>query len=238
MKLDDPEAVRAQYAAEVGLETRRSFYVGAEGDDPRAVAFEAVAEVAPRAVLEVGCGPGELASRIQSALGCDVVALDSSERMVALARDRNVDARVGDVQDLPFESEAFDCAVAAWMLYHVPELDRGVAELARVLRPGGRLVAVTNSEHHLQEARQLAGIDMSGRLSFSRENGERTLLRHFPSVSRIDVDGWVTFSDAEAVREYVASMITESAKASLVPDFAGSLRAGRRCSVFVAGKAE
>ena len=154
MRLDDPEAVRAQYTTEVGLETRRSLYVGGEGDDPRDVAFAAVAEVVPQEVLEVGCGPGEFASRIQQELGCRVVAVDTSERMVALAGERGVDARVGDVQQLAFEAGVFDCVVAAWMLFHVPDLDRGLAELARVLRPGGRLVAVTNSERHLQEARE------------------------------------------------------------------------------------
>jgi ubiquinone/menaquinone biosynthesis C-methylase UbiE len=237
VRLDDPEAVRAQYTTEAGLEMRRSLYVGGEGDDPRDIAFAAVAEVAPRMVLEVGCGPGEFASRILRELGCDVVAVDSSARMVELAQERGVDARVGDAQQLSFEAETFDCVVAAWMLYHVPDLDGGIAELARVLRPGGRLVALTNSEGHLQEARDLAGVDMSGRLSFSRENGEEALHRHFSTVARLDVDGWVTFPDADAVRQYVGSMITESAKADRVADFSGSLRAGRRVSVFVADKA-
>lgn len=238
MRLDEPEAVRAQYATEVGLETRRALYVGAEGEDARDVAFEAVARVAPRLVLEVGCGPGDLAERIQRELRCTVRAVDTSERMVELARARGLDAIVGDVQSLPFADGTFDCAVAAWMLFHVPDLDRGLAELARVLRPGGRLVAVTNSERHLQEARELACVDMSGKVPFSRENGETSLLRHFTTISRRDVDGWVTFEDREAVRRYIASMITESAKAELVREFAGPLRAGSRATVFVADKAE
>jgi len=70
------------------------------------------------------------------------------------------------VQSLPFADESFDTAVAAWMLYHVPDIDRGIAELARVLAPGGRLVAVTNSELHLHELREL--IAYPGRELFSR----------------------------------------------------------------------
>ena len=135
MRLDDPEAVWAQYETEAGLEARLSLYVDGEGNDPRDVAFAAVAEVAPRVVLEVGCGPEEFASRIQSELGWGVVAIDTSARMVELARERGVDARIGDVQQLPVETGVFYCVVAAWMLYHVSDLDRGVAELARVLRP-------------------------------------------------------------------------------------------------------
>ena len=97
-----------------------------------------------------------LASRAE--LRASVVMVDISERMVALARERGVDALVGTVEALPFADGSFDCAVAAWMLFHVPDLDRGLAELARVLRPGGiAFVAVTNAAHHLDALRELAG---------------------------------------------------------------------------------
>ena len=132
---------------------------------------DAVAEVRPERVLEVGCGWGELAEWIARETGATVVAVDLSPRMVELARERGVDARVADVQQLPFADGEFDCVVAAWMLYHVPDLDRAFAELARVLRPGGRLVAATNSRFHLLELRELVGSGPSN-LSFSRESGD------------------------------------------------------------------
>jgi SAM-dependent methyltransferase len=232
--LSDPDLVRREYASEAGLEARRSIYEDAEGEDAREVAFRAIADHHPTRVLEVGPGPGELSARIASELGAQVVAVDVSERMVELARARGVDARVGDVQDLPFPDASFDAVVAAWMLYHVPDLDRALAEIARVLEPGGRLVAVTNSELHLEEARAHAGVTMVGRLPFNRDNGEGVLRRHFASVERIDVDGWVTFPDGAAIRRYVASMITEAPKADAVPDDLGPVRAGTRVTVFVA----
>ena len=234
MNLDDPEVVRGQYATEDGLEERRSIYQDVEGEDAKEVAFRAISAGRPRKVLEVGPGPGELSARIAAELGAEVVALDVSERMVELARERGVDARVGDVQSLPFEDGSFDTVVAAWMLYHVPDLDRGLAEIARVLAPGGRLVAVTNSELHLEEARVVAGVSMVGRIPFHRDNGREILERHFTAVEQIDVDGWVTFPDAEAIRRYIGSMITWAANAPLVPDDAGPVRAGIRVTVFVA----
>ena len=237
MSLDDPAAVRAQYATETGLEERRSVYHDVEGEDAREVAFRAIAACSPRRVLEVGPGPGELSARMTEELGVDVVAVDVSERMVDLARARGVDARVGDVQSLPFEDRSFDTVVAAWMLYHVPDLDRGLAEIVRVLEPGGRLVAVTNSELHLHEARILAGASMTGRLPFNRDNGTEILERHFARVERTDIDGWVTFPDADAIRRYVRSMITWSGNAPEVPDDAGPVRAGVRVAVFVAHRA-
>jgi len=237
VSLNDPEVVAAEYGSEAGLEARRSVYEGAEGDDPRDIAFDAVAEVAPTRVLEVGAGPGEMSARIAAELSAQVVAIDLSPRMVELARARDVDARVADVEELPFDEESFDVVLAAWMLYHLRDLDRGLSEIARVLRPRGRLVAVTNSERHLEEIRTVAGVDMSGKLPFNRDNGQAILSSRFARVRRIDVDGWLTFPDAESIRRYVGSMITEKAKAANVPDDIGSVRAGRRVTVFVADKA-
>ena len=61
------------------------------------------------------------------------------------------------MQDLPFGDEAFDVVAALWMLYHVPDVDRALAEIRRVLRPGGLFVAVTNGDGHLADLRREAG---------------------------------------------------------------------------------
>jgi SAM-dependent methyltransferase len=236
VRLDDPQVVREQYATEDGLLARRALYADAEGPDARDVVFAAVAEVAPRRVLEVGCGPGELAERISRELDADVAALDVSPRMVELTRARGVAAQVGDVQSLPFGDGSFDCAVAAWMLFHVPDLDRGLSELARVLRPGGRLVAATNGDAHLRELWDLLGGGHFS-LTFRSENGEAALRRHFAQVERHDVQGWVTFEGADAVRRHLASTIRAKQYAERVPSFDGPLRARRFSSVFVAGPA-
>ena len=187
---NDPEYVRRQYENECGLRARKAIYGAVGGMDARDVAFDAVRGVAPRRVLEVGCGEGEFSERLDAELGVEIVALDQSARMVELAAARGVDARVGDVQELPFADESFDVAVAAWMLYHVPDLDRALAELARVLVRGGRLVAVTNREHHLEEMFRLVGVER-WELPFGAENGAELLSRHFDTgrASRRDRDG-------------------------------------------------
>jgi SAM-dependent methyltransferase len=233
VRIDDPAAVARQYATEANLEARRSLYANAEGPDPREIAFDAVAETGPERVIEVGGGPGELAARIGTELGCEVVMLDISPRMVALARERGVEARVGDVQSLPFPDETFDCAVAAWMLFHVPDLEAGLRELARVLRPGGRLVAVTNSADHLNELRELAGTAAWKRV-FTRENGAEIIGRHFDSVERRDADGWVTIDDDDVVRGFVASLDADAPP--VLPPYELPIRSRRASSVFVATK--
>jgi SAM-dependent methyltransferase len=232
---NDPSYVRGQYATETGLEARRAAYKTAVGPDARDVAVAAVAEVSPARVLEVGPGPGELSERIARELGVTVVAVDSSERMVELAGSRGVDARLGDVQSLDLPSESFDCAVAAWMLYHVPDLDRGLGEIARVLKPGGRLVAVTNAADHLLELWQLVAAERLP-LLFGAENGEKLLSRHFARVERRDVEGTTTFPDASAVRAYLGSSERGAPLARAVPAVVPPLVARRRVAVFVADK--
>ncbi|HKV68314.1 MAG TPA: class I SAM-dependent methyltransferase, partial [Gaiellales bacterium] len=152
-----------------------------------------------------GCGTGALAARCAGELGCEVVALDASAEMVHATRARGIDAMMGDVQRLPFPDGAFDCAVAAWMLYHVPDLDRGVAELARVLRPGGRLVAVTNGRESLAELYDLVGGERRDS-AFSSENGAEVLRSHFARVDRHDVEVRAVFADRAAAAAYLETL--------------------------------
>jgi SAM-dependent methyltransferase len=235
VRLNDPEVVRAEYADESRLEERIAAWQSLTGPNPRELVLEAVAEGRPRRVLEVGCGQGWASEWINEELGAEVVAVDQSERMVELTRRRGVDARVGDVQDLAFEDESFDAALAAWMLYHVLDLDRSLSELARVLRTGGRLVAVTNAPESLHELWILLGADRTPFLTagFHSDNGAEILRRHFQHVEERQAAGTVTFADPEAVQRYVDSLVTVS---GTVPPFEGELVCSRRSTIFVAEK--
>jgi SAM-dependent methyltransferase len=235
VRLNDPAVVREEYATERGLEARRAAYEFSEGPDAREMTFAAVAEVRPRQVLEVGCGPGELSARIAEELGADVEAVDLSPRMVELARSRRVRAQVADVQELPFPDESFDCAVAAWMLYHVPDVDRGVSELHRVLRPGARLVAVTNYSDHLKELRELVGAPVRAAWPFHGEIGDEILCRRFKAVEERDASGTVRFPNRDAVVAYVEASISLFGTDE-VPEFDGPLTVRRRPVVFVGTK--
>ena len=99
MKLDDPALVAREYADDARLRKRASAYTGVEtGIDAREPAMVEIRALSPRRVLEVGCGWGELAEWIARDTGAEVVAVDLSPRMVELAQERGVDARVADVQ--------------------------------------------------------------------------------------------------------------------------------------------
>jgi SAM-dependent methyltransferase len=230
--LNDSAVVRREYETEERL-LRRSLYHRAiyEGPDPREHALLALHEVRPARVLDAGCGTGEFAARVERVLGADVTAVDQSDRMVDLARARGLDARVADVQSLPFAGGEFDAASANWMLYHLEDLDRGLAELARVLRPGGRLVAIANGERHLEE---IWGRDATG--TFTAENGRASLARHFERVERRELHGAATFATREALDGYLSGFETLHGRdeTRLAEELRIPLRASCRNAVFVA----
>jgi ubiquinone/menaquinone biosynthesis C-methylase UbiE len=231
--LDDPSLVREQYADETRLAVRKRAHELGEGPDAREVVFAAVRDARPSRILDVGCGEGELAERMSRELPAEVVAIDQSERMVEIAATRGVDARVGDVRSLGFEDAEFDCAVAAWMLFHVADLDGALGELARVLRPGGRLVAATNGPDHLRELYELAGA-APFESRFNSANAEAALLRHFGRIERIDARGWIVFPTRRAAQDYIDSAI--SLAGHRIDAVEGPIRARRTPAIFVAEK--
>ncbi len=226
-------AVRRQYATESNLETRRSVWQPTtDGRDPVEVAAAIVRASGPRAILEVGCGTGVFAERMTADNpAATVIATDQSERFVQLTAERGVDARLADVKDLPFADDSFDLVAAMWMLYHVPDLDRGLAEVRRVLRPGGRFLAVTNGDEHVAQLRRDAG-GAAAITGFSSENGEPALRRHFDDVRREDLRTRAVFPDHAAAVAYLAS--SNEGLGPDLPAFDGPREYAGHVTVFVA----
>ena len=174
------------------------------GPDPEAVALAAVREAHAHHILEVGPGDGAFAEKVARETGARVAAVDVSDRMVELTRARGIDARAGDAQALPFADASFDCVVANWVLYLAPDLDRALREVARVLRPRGRLVAGTVAKDTFAEVRELLGLDDPPAYSFSAESGAAQLAAFFARVERRDVRGTIVFPSRDDLREFVA----------------------------------
>ncbi len=91
--------------------------------------------------LDAACGTGRHAAHLAK-LGHHVIGVDSSPEMLAVAREKlpDVEFHQADLVQLPLREQAVDIVVCALALTHVPELERALAEFARVLRPGGHLV--------------------------------------------------------------------------------------------------
>lgn len=93
-------------------------------------------------VLDVGCGTGILTREVVKHAG-NTTGFDLSESMLSVARKVCPEAtfRQGNVLDLPFDDASFDAVVSAFMLMFVPDPKQAIAQMRRVLRPGGRIVA-------------------------------------------------------------------------------------------------
>jgi demethylmenaquinone methyltransferase/2-methoxy-6-polyprenyl-1,4-benzoquinol methylase len=101
-----------------------------------------LAEVGPgAAVLDVACGTGDLAIEL-ARRGCDVVGADFSEEMLAHARAKEpgIAWEWANALELPYEDDRFEAATVGFGARNFSDLARGVSEMARVVRPGGRVV--------------------------------------------------------------------------------------------------
>ena len=141
-----------------------------------------------------------------------------------------------DVQSLPFADGEFDCVAANWVLYHVPDLDRGLSELERVLGRGGRLIAATLGAGHMQELWDLLGGEVTAGLSFGYENGETVLSPYFTKIERREANGTVIFPDRSSMVDFVAATTTRSHLAERVPELTEPFHTRSTHCVFVAGK--
>lgn len=125
-------------------EMRQEFF----REDVRRIAAEAAAAGAGTRALDVGAGSGFLTEELLRR-GARVTAVDASPAMVDELRRRfpGLDARVADAERLPFADAGFDAVLANMCLHHVERPAVALGEMARVLRPGGRLV-VTDLDAH------------------------------------------------------------------------------------------
>jgi SAM-dependent methyltransferase len=161
--VSERERVREQYATNANLRARIALhekYSRTPVHYPHWI-FDGYAFGDEADVLEVGCGDGNIwrenLDRIPP--GWRLTLTDFSPGMVEAARaavgDR-ADYAVADVQELPFADASFDAVIANHMLFHVEDRSRALAEIARVLRPGGDFRATVIGPDHIREIRELA----------------------------------------------------------------------------------
>jgi ubiquinone/menaquinone biosynthesis C-methylase UbiE/DNA-binding transcriptional ArsR family regulator len=145
------------------------------GDRFHLAALAALAEGA-WTIGDLGCGTGR-ASEAIAPFVARVIAVDASAAMLQAAKKRlqpfdNVDLRRGDLEALPIDEAQLDAATLMLVLHHVTEPARALAEVARVLKPGGRLILVDMLPHDREHYRQQMGHVWMG---FSEEQIHRML---------------------------------------------------------------
>lgn len=198
--------------------------------------FERLALPPNARVLELGCGPGwswrDNRERIPS--GWALTLTDFSPGMLDEARanlsalERTPHFQCVDAQALPFADSSFDAVIAHHMLYHVPDRQRALREIRRVLEPTGCLYAATNGSQNLLEIDELVasvapelggGAVFVHASEFTLENGAHQLLPHFSDVRACWYDDELAVTEAEPLVAYILS-----GSARLTAEQVGQLR--------------
>lgn len=149
-------------------------------------------DVAGRHILDVGCGSGPLSAALRDR-GAIMSGFDLSSAMIELARRRlgeNVDLRVADLAEpLPYADAAFDDVMASLVLHYLQDWTEPLAELRRVLKPGGRLILSVNHPIVYQALNPDADYFDVTEFSFDAEHAGRTVVYtnwHRPLQSMTD----------------------------------------------------
>ena len=219
----DSDALNHQYANDIFLKTRQDIHLqySVPKVDFPAWVITRIQWRGDESVLDVGSGSGTYFNALKGHLpNISYYGLDRSAGMLA-THNASAHLLTADAQHLPFADTTFDVVMANHMLYHVPDIDMAIREMKRVLKPGGIIVAATNSVQTMREFLALLNRGMlllstpgnihrrpiqPDSMRFSLENGVRQLSKHFYAVVRHDLPGELIFPKVEPVMAYMESM--------------------------------
>lgn len=168
-------------------------------------------------VLELGCGTGEMWLGKDDILNrCSRLVLsDLSEGMIDTAKEKlighgSIEYQIIDIQDIPFPDSSFDIVIANMMLYHVPDLSRGLEEVKRVLKDNGTFYCATYGENGMMEHIELMfdeyPISSAYNYSFTVQNGQGILKKYFPDVKCLRYEDALDVTDADDLIDYIYSL--------------------------------
>ena len=215
--LNERERVKEQYKTSSNLNTRISIHakysVNRQGFGNWI--FEQYLLRENDRILELGCGNGSMWKDRTLPGGAELILTDFSEGMLGSARENvgvreNISFRQVDIQEIPYADGSFDAVIANMMLYHVPNLHRGLSEVRRVLKPGGIFYCATYGEHGITEYVQdlLAdyGVKKEGNRVFTLQNGAELLGAHFASVEMRRYEDRLEVTETQDLVDYILSL--------------------------------
>ena len=167
-------------------------------------------------ILELGCGTGSMWKNNLHLLkeNTELILTDFSAGILETAKRNVVSAHVSfhqvDIQDIPYPENSFDAVIANMMLYHVPDLRKGLSEVRRVLKPGGTFYCATYGIHGIMEyvTDLLKDTGVSGSIgtTFALQNGGASLAQHFSQVTRLDREDGLAITNIGDFADYIYSM--------------------------------
>ena len=177
-------------------------------------------------VLELGCGTGDMWRGHEDLISaCSRLVLsDFSEGMLENAKANlgekpGLEYRAIDIQNIPFEDESFDVVIANMMLYHVPDIARGLSEVRRVLKNGGTFYCATFGEHgiieFLSKALNAYGVEDKVNKNFTLQNGKEILEPFFADVQELDYEDSLAVTNIDDLIEYIYSLSSMTSLSSV-----------------------
>lgn len=168
-------------------------------------------------VLELGCGTGDIWKKQDAIINnCSKLVLsDFSDAMVNETKNnlkeyKNIEYKVVDIQNIPFDNDSFDVIIANMMLYHVPDLSQGLKEVRRVLKNGGKFYCATYGEHgiiqYLSKILSKYGVQDNVNKNFTLQNGKNILSEIFDNVKQLDYQDSLQVTDVEDMVDYIYSL--------------------------------
>lgn len=218
-KINDTSVVKKQYASADNLNTRISIHdkysTNKMGFGNWIVSNYRISE--GMKVLELGCGTGDMWKNRESLIrACSKLILsDFSEGMVETAKNNigsfgNMEYKVIDIQEIPYENETFDIVIANMMLYHVPDIDKGLSEVRRVLKRGGCFYCATYGEHgiieYLSKILSAYGVEDHINKNFTLQNGYEILSKTFSKVEKLEYIDSLAVTNVDDMVEYIYSL--------------------------------
>lgn len=177
-------------------------------------------------VLELGCGPGKLWRKNKDNIdeNLDITLSDFSSSMLKITKDKLKDVnhkfqyKEINAEDIPYKDETFDVVIAQHMIYFVPNIEKALSEIKRVLKPGGMFYVTANSCESMAELNELseafepnAGLSNNGfSARFDLEKGKPMLEKYFDNLSVEILNGKIIVDDPKPVVSYKASTIQGS----------------------------
>ena len=172
-------------------------------------------------VLELGCGTGQLwfenFRNVPST--CSIVLSDFSKNMLNKAKKNlkplnlPIKFEVINAEKIPYPNQNFDVVLACHMLYHIPNIKRALISINHVLKPGGRFIATTISQNHIQELKnffsefELYPEEKINLFSeFRNETGREVLKPFFEEVELYEYINEVNIISVDPLMRYIESM--------------------------------
>lgn len=217
--INDQDVVQKQYESAANLNTRISIHdkysVNKQGFGNWIVSNYQM--TAGMKVLELGCGTGEMwKNQLCLITKCaELVLTDFSKGMIRTAHNNigdfpNVSYQVADIQEIPFETDHFDIIIANMMLYHVPDLEKGLFEVARVLKENGKFYCATYGENgivqFISKLLKPYGIEDRVNKNFTLQNGKQILEKYFSSVDMLEYIDSLEVTNIDDLLDYIYSL--------------------------------